>query len=400
MNGSQLYAMNASVTSNTTNLGTVNTRLVAALGGGSALDGNGVFTAPSYTIGATTYDNIGAAFAAVNSSLNGYGTLLTNLQTTVNALSASSSYVAVNSSAAAAVARGSDAAALGGNAKASGNGSTAIGASSTASAINGSAIGSFATASAASATAVGTGATASGIAAFAGSSNAKASGDNSIALGSNAQATQSGALAFGLNAAATGTNAIAIGAGATATGSVAVGMAATASNGGAALGDGATATGANAAALGPGSTATANNSVAIGYGSAANTPNTISVGSPGNERRITNVAAGVNPTDAVNVGQLNSVAAGFQSLQSQVASNQIEARRGIAAAVSLAPVMMPSAPGKTIVAVNAGFFRGETGVGVGFSHRLNFGLPTVIYGSYSNGGGGEHIGRAGLAMEF
>jgi len=27
-------------------------------------------------------------------------------------------------------------------------------------------------------------------------------------------------------------------------------------------------------------------------------------------------------------------------------------------------------------------------------------MPTVVYGSYSNGGGNEHIGRAGMADEF
>jgi len=31
---------------------------------------------------------------------------------------------------------------------------------------------------------------------------------------------------------------------------------------------------------------------------------------------------------------------------------------------------------------------------------LNFAMPTVVYGSYSNGGGNEHIGRAGMADEF
>jgi autotransporter adhesin len=106
----------------------------------------------------------------------------------------------------------------------------------------------------------------------------------------------------------------------------------------------------------------------------------------------------------VNLGQLQSVATGLQSqvttLQAQVDGNQREARRGIVASISLAPVLMPSAAGKTTVAVNTGFYRGETGIGVGFSHRLNFGHPTVIYGSYSNGGGAEHMGRAGMAVEF
>ena len=50
--------------------------------------------------------------------------------------------------------------------------------------------------------------------------------------------------------------------------------------------------------------------VALGQGSIANLPNTVSVGAPGAERRITNVAAGVNPTDAVNVSQLSAALGG------------------------------------------------------------------------------------------
>ncbi len=63
-------------------------------------------------------------------------------------------------------------------------------------------------------------------------------------------------------------------------------------------------------AIGSGSIAAADNSVALGTGSVANEENTISVGSSTNQRRITNVAAGVNATDAVNVSQLKSSEAG------------------------------------------------------------------------------------------
>ncbi|HEX2352549.1 MAG TPA: hypothetical protein VHJ16_07200, partial [Xanthobacteraceae bacterium] len=44
--------------------------------------------------------------------------------------------------------------------------------------------------------------------------------------------------------------------------------------------------------------AAATNSVAVGQGSVASAPNTVSVGAPGGERRITNVAPGVAPSDA------------------------------------------------------------------------------------------------------
>ncbi|HBA7859164.1 TPA: adhesin [Escherichia coli] len=72
----------------------------------------------------------------------------------------------------------------------------------------------------------------------------------------------------------------------------------------------ANAQGKDSVAIGSGSIAAADNSVALGTGSVADEENTISVGSSTNQRRITNVAAGVNATDAVNVLQLKSSEAG------------------------------------------------------------------------------------------
>ncbi|ENF7413545.1 YadA-like family protein [Escherichia coli] len=72
----------------------------------------------------------------------------------------------------------------------------------------------------------------------------------------------------------------------------------------------ANAQGKDSVAIGSGSIAAADNSVALGTGSVATEENTISVGSSTNQRRITNVAAGKNDTDAVNVAQLKSSEAG------------------------------------------------------------------------------------------
>ena len=62
----------------------------------------------------------------------------------------------------------------------------------------------------------------------------------------------------------------------------------------------------SATALGESATASAVNSVALGAGSVANREDSVSVGSAGNERQITNVAAGTEATDAVNVEQLET----------------------------------------------------------------------------------------------
>ena len=111
-----------------------------------------------------------------------------------------------------------------------------------------------------------------------------------------------------------------------------------------------------ATALGNGATVTASNSVALGANSIANQPNTVSVGAPGAERRITNVALGIAPTDAVNVSQL-------QGLQSQVTGVQTEERRGIAAAIAANGYTTPMRAGGTTVGVSGGFFHGESAWG-------------------------------------
>ncbi|RMH91126.1 hypothetical protein EBB59_08265 [Lysobacter pythonis] len=77
-----------------------------------------------------------------------------------------------------------------------------------------------------------------------------------------------------------------------------------------AVGNQSVADGANSTAIGQGARATGSSSIAIGAGSTAVEDNVVSVGGIGAERRITNVAPGVNGTDAVNLNQLKGYAAG------------------------------------------------------------------------------------------
>jgi autotransporter adhesin len=159
-----------------------------------------------------------------------------------------------------------------------------------------------------------------------------------------------------------------------------------------------------ATAIGANSSASAPNAVALGNGSVANQANTVSVGSSGSERRITNVAAGVNPTDAVNMSQLSGFASGFNAqvanLQSQIDVNQREARRGIAAAVATASAPMPSMPGRVSWQFRGSTFKGEYGIGFGLAYRLNTTVPLALIGGYGNGGGVENTGYVGLQGEF
>nr|WP_254597687.1 YadA-like family protein [Burkholderia lata] len=105
-------------------------------------------------------------------------------------------------------------------------------------------------------------------------------------------------MALGRLSSATGNAAIAIGGQSTVTAASAI-----------ALGNSATVSTSadHSVAIGSQSSVGANvtNAVAIGSGSIATLNNTISVGSAGNERQITNVAAGMADTDAVNVRQMH-----------------------------------------------------------------------------------------------
>ncbi|WP_372454293.1 YadA-like family protein [Burkholderia catarinensis] len=121
-------------------------------------------------------------------------------------------------------------------------------------------------------------------------------GGSATAVGANANANATSAVAIGGNTTATGENGVAIGtlARAVATDTVAVGV-------------GAAAEATNASAFGRGARSTANNAVALGYGSVADRANTVSVGTATSQRQITNMAAGTQAADAVNVAQLTPV---------------------------------------------------------------------------------------------
>jgi autotransporter adhesin len=130
-----------------------------------------------------------------------------------------------------------------------------------------------------------------------------------VALGGNAQASGSG-VAIGTNTQA-GSGSFALGSGAVATSnSIAIGPNARSFNQSAvALGDTASAAASKSMALGANTVATGNNSVALGSGAVASRANTVSVGSASAMRQIVNVANGVQANDAVNVSQLQALGA-------------------------------------------------------------------------------------------
>jgi autotransporter adhesin len=128
-----------------------------------------------------------------------------------------------------------------------------------------------------------------------------------IAIGEAAYASGSG-VAFG-NSAEAGSDSLAFGAGATATNhSTAIGNNAMSFNVNAvALGEGASAGGQGSLALGAGSGVSGSNSVALGQGSVADRDYTVSVGTAASKRQITNVADATHDSDAVTLNQLKSI---------------------------------------------------------------------------------------------
>ncbi|ONB89632.1 YadA-like family protein [Burkholderia pseudomallei] len=339
-----------------------------------------------------------------NSTASGDNATASGTNSTANGTNSTASGDNSTASGTNASASGENSTATGTASTASGSNSTANGANSTASGAGATATGENAAATGAGATATGNNASASGTSSTAGGANAIASGENSTTNGANSTASGNGSSAFGESAAAAGDGSTALGANAVASGvgSVATGAGSVASGANSsAYGTGSNATGAGSVAIGQGATASGSNSVALGTGSVASEDNTVSVGSAGSERRITNVAAGVNATDAVNVGQLNSAVSGIRNqmdgMQGQIDTLARDAYSGIAAATAL--TMIPDVdPGKTLaVGIGTANFKGYQASALGATARITQNLKVKTGVSYS---GSNYVWGAGMSYQW
>ena len=155
-----------------------------------------------------------------------------------------------------------------------------------------------------------------------------------------------------------------------------------------AVAPGAEASGASSTAVGSNAKAKGRNSVAVGANSVAERDNSVAVGSAGNERQITHVAAGVERTDAVNVGQvedaLGSLAgqtnSQFNSLRNDLKEQDDRLSAGIAGAIAIASLPQPMSNGGSTTAAGIGNFNGQSAVSVGVSHVSNDGKWTTKVG--------------------
>ncbi|HGO5815314.1 TPA: YadA family autotransporter adhesin, partial [Mannheimia haemolytica] len=89
-----------------------------------------------------------------------------------------------------------------------------------------------------------------------------------------------------------------------------------------------------------------------------------------NNTRITNVAPGVDGTDAVNVNQLKGA---VNHLDNKINRNKREARSGIAGSNAAAALPQVYLPGKSMVAVSAGTFKREGAIALGYSRSSDNG---------------------------
>ena len=93
----------------------------------------------------------------------------------------------------------------------------------------------------------------------------------------------------------------------------------------------------------------------------------------GSATRITNVAACVNPTDAVNVSQLGGLKNDIHNMNNRLGKVNREARAGVAGANAAASLPQVYIPGKSMVAAAGGTFKGQNAFAVGYSRSSDNG---------------------------
>ena len=233
-----------------------------------------------------------------------------------------------------------------------------------------------------------------------------ATGTQAVAIGDNSVASGSFSVAAGEGAIASGDMAIAVGNTAVASGfsSQAIGESAKASGAmSAAFGYGAEASGNYSLAMGMNSEARENHSVAIGTNSIADRENTVSFGYAGGERQLTNIAAGTEATDAVNVSQLRlteaNFSAGLSETNRRIDSVKTDSDRGDALGAALAalnPIAYdPYEP--TQIMAGLGNYKGHSAMAIGVAHYTN--ERTILHmGASSNGN--DFMVNAGVTWKF
>lgn len=112
--------------------------------------------------------------------------------------------------------------------------------------------------------------------------------------------------------------------------------------------------------------------------------------------RITNVAPGVKEGDVTNVAQLKGVA---QNLNNRIDNVDGNARAGIAQAIATAGLVQAYLPGKSMMAIGGGTYRGEAGYAIGYSSISDAG-NWVIKGTASGNSRGHFGASASVGYQW
>lgn len=134
-----------------------------------------------------------------------------------------------------------------------------------------------------------------------------------------------------------------------------------------------------------GNTTINNNGVTISNGPSL-TVNGVNAGG----QAITNVAPGVNGTDAVNMNQFNAATtatnARVNALSDKINSVGTKAYAGVASAMAVqAPAL--SVPGKTTMRIGYGFYQGESAMGISFRRTSENNAWSLTGGASASRGG-------------
>ncbi|HGO7163131.1 TPA: ESPR-type extended signal peptide-containing protein [Neisseria meningitidis] len=112
--------------------------------------------------------------------------------------------------------------------------------------------------------------------------------------------------------------------------------------------------------------------------------------------RITNVAPGVKEGDVTNVAQLKGVA---QNLNNRIDNVDGNARAGIAQAIATAGLVQAYLPGKSMMAIGGGTYRGEAGYAIGYS-SISDGGNWIIKGTASGNSRGHFGASASVGYQW
>ncbi len=250
---------------------------------------------------------------------------------------------------------------------------------------------------------------------------ATVTGNMAIALGDEATASSTGAIATGAYSQASGQQSIATGTYANASGKHSI-----------ATGSSSIATGEKSIAFGAGAVASNDSDVALGSLSetsavvntqgttirgqyyqfaGTNAQSTVSIGRAGDERTLTNVAAGrisADSTDGINGSQLYATNQAVENLEANTGqlsnrinnlSGEVKSVGALSAALSALKPIQYDPNNKSQMMAGVGSYRGEQAVAIGLGYYFNEANFAHIGGSFDFGGGSP-MWNAGFTFKF